>query len=191
VWRVPFLSYDELRKRWSTIEAAALRNEPEERRRRRDEFKASPDYGKAKMVSEEKRRRPYPVPADNLPPLDRPLLSHEGAVALASSSSSALRKSITLRAQRPLVISCGRYGGGRRMMSWCVHGQRARRPMLQIELGAGGSRRSRSCAMPVGGRNPWSERRQHDGNSLIQRLTTICHKDVQEAVREINVRPPS
>lgn len=81
VWRVPFRSIDELRKRWPTIEAAAMRNEPGERRRRRDEFRASPDYGKSKAVLGEKRRRRYPVPADMLPPLDRPLLSHEGAVA--------------------------------------------------------------------------------------------------------------
>ncbi|HEY5795418.1 MAG TPA: hypothetical protein VIU82_10410 [Bosea sp. (in: a-proteobacteria)] len=81
VWRVPFRSIEDLRKRWPTIEAAAIRNEPEERRRRRDEFKASPEYGKAKAVSGEKRRRRYPVPAGMLPPLDRPLLSHEGAVA--------------------------------------------------------------------------------------------------------------
>jgi hypothetical protein len=80
VWRVPFRSYDELRRRWPTIEAAALRNEPEERRRRREEFKASPDYGKAKLASGERRRRRYPVPANNLPPFDRPLLSYEGAV---------------------------------------------------------------------------------------------------------------
>jgi len=81
VWRVPFRSIDELRKRWPTIEAAAMRNEPEERRRRRDEFKASPDFGKAKAVIGEKRRRRYPVLVDSLPPLDRPLLSYEGAVA--------------------------------------------------------------------------------------------------------------
>ncbi|MER9658063.1 hypothetical protein NKJ26_32440, partial [Mesorhizobium sp. M0152] len=34
-WRVPFRSYEELRRRWPTIEEAAQHAEPEERKRRR------------------------------------------------------------------------------------------------------------------------------------------------------------
>ena len=34
-WHVPFRSYEELRKRWPVIEAAARRNEPDARKQRR------------------------------------------------------------------------------------------------------------------------------------------------------------
>jgi hypothetical protein len=34
IWHVPFRAYDALRMHWTAIEAAARRNEPEERRRR-------------------------------------------------------------------------------------------------------------------------------------------------------------
>lgn len=76
----PFPQFEELRKRWPAIEAAALRSEPEERRRRQDERKAAPDFARVRAAASEKHRRRYPVLADTLPPLDRPLLSHEGAV---------------------------------------------------------------------------------------------------------------
>jgi hypothetical protein len=94
VWRVPFRSVDALRKRWPTIEAAALRNEPEERRQRRDEIRASPDYARAKAVSGEKRRRRYPVPGDMLPALDRPLFSHEGALAFTEVTGEVVEAGI-------------------------------------------------------------------------------------------------
>jgi hypothetical protein len=72
VWRVPFRSYEELRLRWPEIEEAARRNEPEEKKRRRTEQK---DRGseKADLVQAERRRRRYPVPGDDLPPLDQPV----------------------------------------------------------------------------------------------------------------------
>jgi hypothetical protein len=41
-WRVPFRSWEELRRRWPAIEAAALRNEPEERKKRRDAARSRP-----------------------------------------------------------------------------------------------------------------------------------------------------
>ncbi len=37
VWRVPFRSYEALRREWPAIEAAARRNEPDERKRRQEE----------------------------------------------------------------------------------------------------------------------------------------------------------
>lgn len=94
VWRVPFWSFEELRKRCPTIEAAAVRNEPEERRRQRDEIKASPDYAKAKAVSAEKRRHRYPVHGDMPPPLDRPLLSHEGVLAFTDVTGEVVEAEI-------------------------------------------------------------------------------------------------
>ena len=44
-WRVPFRSYEELRRHWPAIEAAARRAEPEERQRRQESRKASPSMG--------------------------------------------------------------------------------------------------------------------------------------------------
>jgi hypothetical protein len=37
IWRVPFRSYEDLRRRWPEIEEAARRNEPEAKKRRRAE----------------------------------------------------------------------------------------------------------------------------------------------------------
>ncbi|MFS8146406.1 hypothetical protein [Rhizobium sp. BR 249] len=72
-WEVPFASYDELQHRWDAIEAAAKRAEPEERRKRTEARKGSEDEAKARRRSAERRRRRLPVPAGNLPPLERPV----------------------------------------------------------------------------------------------------------------------
>jgi hypothetical protein len=72
IWRVPFRSYEDLRSRWSEIEEAARRNEPEARRRRREE-QASQGSGRAERLQAERRRRRYPVPGDDLPPLEHPV----------------------------------------------------------------------------------------------------------------------
>jgi hypothetical protein len=81
VWRVPFRSYEDLRRRWPEIEAAALRNEPEARRQRQSERKARDD-GHAAQVQAERRRRRYPVRADDPPPLDWPVATHGYGVVL-------------------------------------------------------------------------------------------------------------
>jgi len=79
IWRVPFRSYEELRLRWPEIEEAARRNEPEAKKRRRIEQKNKHDQ--AALLQAERRRRRYPVPGDDLPPLDRPLSTfHWGVV---------------------------------------------------------------------------------------------------------------
>lgn len=76
VWRVPFRSYDELRRRWPEIEAAARRNEPEARRRK---LPRGPDPV-AKRLQAERRRRRYPVPGDDLPPTGEPVATAFGVV---------------------------------------------------------------------------------------------------------------
>ncbi|MGO4175821.1 hypothetical protein [Bosea sp. TAF32] len=81
-WHVPFRSIDELRRRWPAIEAAAERSEPEARKQRRQAAKSAPEYEDAKAAEAERRRRRYPVPANQLPPLDSVLLSHEGPVVV-------------------------------------------------------------------------------------------------------------
>lgn len=72
IWHVPFRSYEQLRQLWPEIEEAARRNEPEERKRRREERRrAGPEP--PDPLQAERRRRRFPVPGDDLPPLDMPL----------------------------------------------------------------------------------------------------------------------
>ena len=73
VWEVPFASYDELQHRWDAIEAAAQRAEPEERRKRAEARKGTEDEARARRRAAERKRRRLPVPADDLPPLERPV----------------------------------------------------------------------------------------------------------------------
>ncbi|WP_064710680.1 hypothetical protein [Rhizobium bangladeshense] len=80
VWHVPFRSYDELRRRWPDIEAAARRNEPEERRRRAGERKGTEQDMLSRLRSAERKRRRYPLPADDLPPIGRPVATSYGIV---------------------------------------------------------------------------------------------------------------
>jgi hypothetical protein len=79
-WIVPFRSYEELRKRWAGIEEAARRNEPEQRKARAAERREKPDPA-ARLRSAERRRRRHPLLEDDLPPLERPVMSrHHGVV---------------------------------------------------------------------------------------------------------------
>lgn len=80
-WRVPFRSYDELRRRWPEIEEAALRNEPEARKQRHRERRARDDGSSARLQAERRRRR-YPVRPDDPPPLDWPVATHGYGVVL-------------------------------------------------------------------------------------------------------------
>ncbi|WP_064696137.1 hypothetical protein [Rhizobium aegyptiacum] len=80
IWHVPFRSYEELRRRWPDIEAAARRNEPEERRRRAEERKGTAQEMRSRLRSAERKRRRYPLPADDLPPIGRPVATSYGIV---------------------------------------------------------------------------------------------------------------
>ena len=79
-WRVPFRSWEDLRRRWPAIEAAAKRNEPAERKKRQQAHSGTMKQQKAATRATEKRRRRYPVPEDPLPPLERVVMTHLGAV---------------------------------------------------------------------------------------------------------------
>lgn len=110
VWRVPFRSWEELRRRWPAIEAAARRNEPEERRRRRDAEKGSPERSLARAKARERRRRRYPVPVDALPPLDTVVMTPLGAVVVTDVTGECVEDDIARRhypdvstAEGPLV----------------------------------------------------------------------------------------
>lgn len=82
VWTIPFRSYDELRRRWDQIETAAQRNEPEERRKRQVERSGSDEAQAARTRANERRRRRYPIHPDDLPPLDRPVMTAEYSIVL-------------------------------------------------------------------------------------------------------------
>jgi hypothetical protein len=82
IWRVPFRSFEVLRAAWPAIEEAARRNEPEARRQRRQEAKALPRDPEAVALQGERRRRRYPVPGDDLPPLGQPLTVFEFGVVV-------------------------------------------------------------------------------------------------------------
>ncbi|EPE96456.1 hypothetical protein [Rhizobium grahamii] len=74
-WEIPFASYDELQHRWEVIEGAAKRNEPDERRKRAAARKGSDEEAKARRRARERRRRRVPVPANDLPPVGRPVVT--------------------------------------------------------------------------------------------------------------------
>lgn len=80
LWIVPYRSFEELRRRWPTIEAEALRSEPEARRQRREAMKGTEEAEASKARSSERRRRRYPVPTHGPPPSDRAIGTHLGVV---------------------------------------------------------------------------------------------------------------
>lgn len=80
VWTVPYRSIEELRQRWPAIEAAAERSEPEVRRARREAIKGTVEEQVSKERMRERRRKRYPVPADDAPPFQRAIGTHVGVV---------------------------------------------------------------------------------------------------------------
>jgi hypothetical protein len=72
-WRVPFSSYDDLVDHWQAIEAEAQRCEPEERRKRAEARKGTDEERLARRRAAERKRRRIPLPAEDLPPLGRPI----------------------------------------------------------------------------------------------------------------------
>jgi hypothetical protein len=81
IWRVPFRSYEELKARWPDIEEAAQRNEPAARQKRREEQKAHVSEETSRLQTERRRRR-YPVPGDDLPPVGFPVSTERWGVVV-------------------------------------------------------------------------------------------------------------
>lgn len=82
VWTVPYRSYEELRRRWADIEAAAVRNEPEARKERAAARRGSPQEQVSRARAAERQRRRYPLHAGSLPPFERPVMTRDyGVVA--------------------------------------------------------------------------------------------------------------
>lgn len=80
LWTVPYRSFDELRRRWAAIEAAAERNEPAMRKARREAIRGTEEDEASKARTRERRRKRYPVPAHDGPPLERAVSTHVGVV---------------------------------------------------------------------------------------------------------------
>jgi hypothetical protein len=74
-WRVPYRSLEDLRKHWPVIEAAARRNEPAERLKRRQAADEAASHEQTKARNRERRRHRYPVPLEALPPIGRVLMT--------------------------------------------------------------------------------------------------------------------
>jgi hypothetical protein len=79
VWRVPYRSLEDLRRHWPEIEAAARRNEPDAKRLRHEQFKPGPEEA---ALQAERRRRRYPLRADDPPPVDEPISVHRFGVVV-------------------------------------------------------------------------------------------------------------
>ncbi len=96
-WRVPFRSFEDLRRRWPDIEGAARRAEPEERRKREERRKASPEHRDSLAQAAERRRNRYPVPEDALPPLERVLTTYAGCVVFETITGELVDPLIAAR----------------------------------------------------------------------------------------------
>ena len=96
-WRVPFRSWEELRKRWPAIEAAAQRNEPAERQKRQQARKGSPEQQEAAARARERRQRRYPVPEEALPPLEQVVMTHWGALIFTDITGELVEDAIARR----------------------------------------------------------------------------------------------
>jgi hypothetical protein len=80
LWTVPYRSFDGLRRRWPAIETAAERNEPDMRKARLEAIKGSEEDEASKARTRERRRKRYPIPIDDGPPLERAISTHVGVV---------------------------------------------------------------------------------------------------------------
>ena len=96
-WFVPFRSFEELHKRWPAIESAARLAEPQERRKREEIRKASPERAASQAEAAERRRHRHPVPEDALPPLDRVLMTHGGCAVFEEITGELVEPSIAAR----------------------------------------------------------------------------------------------
>jgi len=96
-WRVPFRSFEELRRRWPAIEGAARLAEPEERQKRKESRKASPEDKDRRAEAAERRRHRYPVPEDAPPPLGRVLMTHAGCVVFEAVTGELVEPGIAAR----------------------------------------------------------------------------------------------
>ncbi|CAA9223710.1 MAG: hypothetical protein AVDCRST_MAG08-734 [uncultured Acetobacteraceae bacterium] len=84
-------------RRWPAIEDAARRAEPEERRRREESRKASPEHADRRAEAAERRRNRYPLPEDALPPLGRVLMTHAGCLVFEAVTGELAEPAVAAR----------------------------------------------------------------------------------------------
>jgi hypothetical protein len=135
-WRVPYRSVDELRRRWSAIEAAARRAEPEERRRQRQ---ARTSSGEARSALRERRRHRYPLPAEALPPPDRVVMTHgHGAVIFTGIAGELVEDGVCENYYPQVAAETLVWGDWRKpRLDELVKTWPARRPPSEAELRRG------------------------------------------------------
>jgi len=113
VWTIPYRSYEDLRRRWAAIEDAARRNEPEARRQRQAENRGSARERAARIRATERRRRRHPLPADQLPPLEVPVMTAAFGILVFIGSDGELVDPETLAAHYPDLPAGRAYVWGR------------------------------------------------------------------------------
>jgi hypothetical protein len=89
-WRVPFRSYEDLRRHWPEIEQAAQHAEPEARKRRREERRTSAAGRAAQLRNAERRRHRHPVLESDLPPIGRAVATDQYGVVVFTDASGEL-----------------------------------------------------------------------------------------------------
>ena len=155
LWAVPYRSLDELRQRWPAIEAAASRNEPDERKARREALKGTEEDDAAKARTSERRRKRYPVPVDDVP---HSIVRSVRTWASSSSPIHMARWQIQKLYPRSIFNrdqtgnTSGRLGGRGLLRNWSRPGQPERRRPNGKWLAAGGCRISPNCGLR--GRRP-------------------------------------
>ncbi|WP_458438964.1 hypothetical protein [Methylorubrum extorquens] len=106
-WRVPFRSFEELRRRWPAIEDSARLAEPEERRKREASRRNSPEQADRLAEAAERRRNRYPVPEDALPPLERVLQTHAGCAVFEAITGEVVESTVAARFYPEVVAVTG------------------------------------------------------------------------------------
>ncbi|SDA24117.1 hypothetical protein SAMN02799622_03328 [Methylobacterium sp. UNC378MF] len=106
-WRVPFRSFEELRRRWQGIEAEARRAEPEARRERERSRRASQEHGERLAEAAERRRNRYPVPEDALPPLGCVVMTHAGCAMFEAVTGEVVEASVATRFYPDVLAETG------------------------------------------------------------------------------------
>ncbi|WP_352841240.1 hypothetical protein [Mesorhizobium sp. M0933] len=89
-WRVQFRSYEELRRRWPSIEKAAQQAEPEERKGQRAAARNTESYRAAQKRAAERRRHRYPLPVQDLPTLGRAVATEQYGTVVFTEISGEL-----------------------------------------------------------------------------------------------------
>ena len=112
-WRVPFRSYEELRRRWPRIERAAQHAEPAERKRRREAARETEAYKVAQQRNSERRRHRNPLPAEDLPPLGRPVATERYGIVVFNEVSGEFVEPLELTASYPIARANVDYVWGR------------------------------------------------------------------------------